>query len=374
MPPDAFDENGGGVIDWDDQNLLLSPNGEHWLRTASASASASASAAARSLRFDSSAFQVQAGGQPQISNANAGDLSDLTTNLNPVDNAFFSHPSQLFAFDTHQGQHWSDLPSQEHGNLSTEAALIGSGGEKPPLLGVDELSLDSIGPVGESSSQSGGEKGERQDFNISRALLSPSRNSTASKSQVTEPIKPQRPNRQSREEPLPNQPFTKTPMSTPSGYNSSNPGPGAFDRRKNTHPYPGHKGTSMNRVFSRSAPEIQDEDESRRNQLGLYTRGGSVVSTASGHSRSDNALFRSDTMDDENISGASIRSENKGAGRTPGVLRTRQGEDLQNGQQSLPHAKGFSIQIGSEIFKLSGASIMSDGQYSHVLRVLLGLY
>jgi hypothetical protein len=32
----------------------------------------------------------------------------------------------------------------------------------------------------------------------------------------------------------------------------------------------------------------------------------------------------------------------------------------------LPHEKVFPIQIGSELFRLSGASISSDGQYSHL--------
>ena len=100
------------------------------------------------------------------------------------------------------------------------------------------------------------------------------------------------------------------------------------------------------------------------------------MSSISGHSRGsrgENEIFSSDVPDDELTSSASRRSENQGAGRTPGVLRTRQGDDLYNGQNTLPHTKGFSIQIGSETFKLSGASIMSDGQYSlnHSFRSLL---
>lgn len=37
--------------------------------------------------------------------------------------------------------------------------------------------------------------------------------------------------------------------------------------------------------------------------------------------------------------------------------------------QILPHEKVFPIQIGSELFRLSGASISSDGQYILLLCV-----
>ena len=50
--------------------------------------------------------------------------------------------------------------------------------------------------------------------------------------------------------------------------------------------------------------------------------------------------------------------------RTPGVIRAGQQIPVQHGQPSLPNEKGFSIQIGSALFKLSGASIMSDGRFS----------
>ncbi|KAL9601524.1 MAG: hypothetical protein Q9219_002476 [cf. Caloplaca sp. 3 TL-2023] len=45
----------------------------------------------------------------------------------------------------------------------------------------------------------------------------------------------------------------------------------------------------------------------------------------------------------------------------PGILRASQ-RNSSNGQRSLPDEKGFTIQIGPELFKLSGASIMSDEQ------------
>ncbi|KAL8931521.1 MAG: hypothetical protein Q9211_006899, partial [Gyalolechia sp. 1 TL-2023] len=47
----------------------------------------------------------------------------------------------------------------------------------------------------------------------------------------------------------------------------------------------------------------------------------------------------------------------------PGILRLGQRGSSSHGQSSLPDEKGFSIQVGSELFKLSGASIMSDGRF-----------
>ena len=44
--------------------------------------------------------------------------------------------------------------------------------------------------------------------------------------------------------------------------------------------------------------------------------------------------------------------------REPSLRTTGTSQD----QNVLPNEKGFPIQIGSELFRLSGASIMSDGQ------------
>ncbi|KAL8960874.1 MAG: hypothetical protein Q9193_002491 [Seirophora villosa] len=51
-----------------------------------------------------------------------------------------------------------------------------------------------------------------------------------------------------------------------------------------------------------------------------------------------------------------------GSPNTPGLSRLGPRSASQVDQRSLPDEKGFSIQIGAELFKLSGASIMSDGR------------
>lgn len=355
MPSDVVDdENGGGFLNWD-ENLLLRSNQDQgsWFTTTSASTSAPAPAAHSDQNFSqNSNFQSQS----LFHDTSGGDLSTPVANTHPSDNVFFNSSHQLFELDTYEGQHWSDLPSQDNENPPTGDVSISGAEEKTTQVGLVESPLDSFGPVGEVLSQSSVGKARKQDFAISHALLSPSRSMGLSKSQ--------RENRQAREGLPPNHKSNKPSMSAASSYNSPNSGQGHVDRRKAPNPYTRPKSSSLNRMFSRTAVEAQDDEDSRRNQLDLHNRGGSVVSSASGHSRSDNTFHKSDTLDDEFNSNTSRRSENRGAGKTPGVLRTHQGDDLQNGQHTLPRAKGFSIQIGSEVFKLSGASIMSDGQHN----------
>ena len=50
---------------------------------------------------------------------------------------------------------------------------------------------------------------------------------------------------------------------------------------------------------------------------------------------------------------------------TSRILRAAQFESVGDGKNGggLPAEKGFPIQIGSELFRLSGASIMSDGEW-----------
>jgi hypothetical protein len=50
-------------------------------------------------------------------------------------------------------------------------------------------------------------------------------------------------------------------------------------------------------------------------------------------------------------------------GEKTSILRDRQFDAFNDDQDGLPAEKGFPIQIGSELFRLSGASIMSDGEH-----------
>ena len=346
MPPDQADGHGGGELNaWDNHTFLRSPIHEQWFPTSSASAS--------NLIYYTSHFETH----PQFTDTSVGNPAGLPA-ANPGDAFFNNQNHPPFEYDHHQGQPWTDLSIQDNATAIAATVPSTSGQEWTPPLALVESPRESIGSVGEVLGKADTDKGPRQDLTISRSLLSPSRSVVpASKALAAEPNKPRRATKPPREEPRPQKPAPTIPMSTGSGYNSPNAGQGSFDRRKNPA---GPKGTPLNRMHPRNPSETQNEEERRRKQPDLNSRGLSRVSSVSGHSQ--NEMFNSDTLEDEFASNTSRISENRGAGRTPGVLRTRQGEEVTNGQHTLPHTKGFSIQIGSENFKLSGASIMSDGQ------------
>lgn len=91
-------------------------------------------------------------------------------------------------------------------------------------------------------------------------------------------------------------------------------------------------------------------------------QGGSMVSSVSERSRSDLGDFTSETVTRKQSSGPVSTWNGKGPIKTPGVLRTGDAALMRNGQPTLPAEKAFAIQIGWKLFRLSGASIMSDGK------------
>ena len=72
----------------------------------------------------------------------------------------------------------------------------------------------------------------------------------------------------------------------------------------------------------------------------------------------DNPIKRNASEDNIQGSIESLRESQ------PSILRQRQIDAFKEGNGGLPAEKGFPIQIGSELFRLSGASIMSDGLLS----------
>ena len=97
--------------------------------------------------------------------------------------------------------------------------------------------------------------------------------------------------------------------------------------------------------------------------VGDDVQGGSIASSLSVPSRSEFENFTADNVGRRKLtqSAASSLSNGKTPVKTPGVMRT--GDPLmRNGQSILPHEKAFSIQIGWRLFRLSGASINSDGK------------
>lgn len=98
---------------------------------------------------------------------------------------------------------------------------------------------------------------------------------------------------------------------------------------------------------------ISQWDDERQKETPSHNKDGSLASsTQSAHSPSSFGFSKLDRLGQSSIA--------------PGILRLGPRSASQNGQRSLPDEKGFSVQIGSELFKLSGASIMSDGRFGDI--------
>lgn len=333
MPSDGFDEQGGGGgVEWSDPSLLLDDQDQkHWFPP---------------NLFFPSAYEVQ----PQFHPASVGDPAVIHNDALPFTNSHYNH-----GVDIHQGQHWADLPIQEHVSTSINAASLSGSSNKTTPVALQESLHGLNRPTAEISNSVGVVKPARQKLTAPGALSSPARSVISStKSIRTGSVSPRQTIRPPREQLPPNHSADEV-MSLGPGQKPS----GNIDGWK--HPT-GPKGTPLARMVSVNTSERQREEDSR-SQADLNTSGGSVVSSASAQSRTECLYSRSDHLDDTFASGMPRKTENKEAGKTSEVIRLRQGEEPMDGQYALPNAKGFSIQIGSEVFKLSGASIMSDGQH-----------
>ncbi|KAL8992430.1 MAG: hypothetical protein Q9188_007584 [Gyalolechia gomerana] len=122
---------------------------------------------------------------------------------------------------------------------------------------------------------------------------------------------------------------------------SPNPGRGSSVRKK-------QRKEVRERAMTPSRSSQRGEDGRKGTPL-THKQDGSLSSTQSNQSHASFDFSKVDR------SGESSHA--------PGILRLGQRSSSLHGQRSLPDEKGFSIQIGSELFKLSGASIMSDGRF-----------
>ena len=123
------------------------------------------------------------------------------------------------------------------------------------------------------------------------------------------------------------------------------------------------RSPSTKKTPTRTPIQPNEEEQARRIHMAAYTRGTSLISETS--SPSGGATEASSARRDNDLRAAETNLiHNMGAGRAPGVLRTPNLGERTSEESSLPLGKGFPIQIGSKLFRLSGASIMSDCQYN----------
>ena len=143
------------------------------------------------------------------------------------------------------------------------------------------------------------------------------------------------------------------------------PPPTAQNRREH------NKSTPLARQMNLTGSTFQhnDEEEIRRFYLGQsVNRTESVVSDRSLHSVGAHEYTNPDRSEDASRfessrleAGLQASQVDLGHGPVPGVARSSEDGNRQTDDEGpLPLGKGFTIHVGSEIFKLSGASIMSD--------------
>ena len=119
------------------------------------------------------------------------------------------------------------------------------------------------------------------------------------------------------------------------------------------------KSPAAKQTTPRAPIQPNEEEQARRIHMAAYTRGTSLVSETSSQSRGA-AEPPSAKRDNDLRAAESSLLETIGTGRVPGVLRTPNMAESASEDYALPLGKGFPIQIGSELFRLSGASILSD--------------
>ena len=129
---------------------------------------------------------------------------------------------------------------------------------------------------------------------------------------------------------------------------------------------PGKRGFAEKRVLSLGMPQ-NVQHMARNSGDGKRPQAGRMASIDSARSNMPQSPYveeyiKPGTPDAEPRS-TPIQQEIAGIGRPSSIVRNRQiAEAPRESNAGLPSEKGFPIQIGSELFRLSGASIMSDCQ------------
>ena len=147
------------------------------------------------------------------------------------------------------------------------------------------------------------------------------------------------------------------PRSQPRSSEPKTTSPTKRRNREGTLKSPAAKQTPV-----RTPIQPNEEEQARRIHMAAYTRGTSLASGTSTPSR-ERAGVKPARIDHGFGPTGSNMAQNIHAAKAPGVMRTPNPAEGASDEFTLPLGKGFPIQIGSELFRLSGASIMSDCQW-----------
>ena len=321
--------NGGGGNIWDNDNNVFTTGRSRLPSTATS--------------LSSFILDSNVNTQTQSTGVSVGDHSGAARNAS-------LDASHQFNFDFHQVQTWPAVPESEQARICTGALSVTAGGDWRSFFTSTDSALGNINTEEDTDRRPASGQRTRRSQTATSFQTSPTESLTSSSSVLsTNAVAP----RSAPSDLTANQSASKPPKAT--FMNSKTAQTSKTSQIiVNSKTIPGaSKFSAVKKMYS-GTNTLDIDDDTRRRQAGQYARGGSLVSSTSGISRS-----KSEVADDKNPRRS--QQENSGAGKTPGVLRSGQGNDAQNRQFTLPPGKGFPIQIGSELFRLSGASIMSDG-------------
>ncbi|MCJ1475447.1 hypothetical protein MMC13_004109 [Lambiella insularis] len=261
-----------------------------------------------------------------------------------------SHPDVQYQLnnsaDDFQGQHWRDLPTPSHDQAHPEPVTLYNNLESGDTAGGrQELIYGPEAVIGQAE----GRQSVGQDFHVPFSISVPSEATALSRANSDSSYAPQpieahdlsAPTGQAHEQPVST---NKTPIQAGSGSSASRPQ--AASTRK--------QGSSMT-----PAPQVR----ARRSEEGHSLQQGRRASPD--YARAD--VNKASSNDDNAKGGYRVRNrltssfivgENGGVGMKRTILRKNQLDAMD--LSILPAEKGFPIQVGSQLFRLSGASIMSD--------------
>lgn len=243
------------------------------------------------------------------------------------------------------GHNWvTQVPEVSYGEPGQSLIALLDSSSQPAR--ISSTSVYSIDPDESLLDLSDGRQGPREDFNApsfqkvsSRSIEGPLSTTNAESSQYSVTKE----NRENRESSLGSQKsFSHT--SDRSGRRALLKSATSSGKREDPKTIPLSKDMSVEAQHTRRTSQETSTQGASKGFSSVRTQNSGDPDSSDGRSRAP-------------------RKEDGQENIPPSILRNPQIDAYLDTSSKLPAEKGFPIQIGSELFRLSGASIRSDGQY-----------
>lgn len=330
--------HGGGGQEWTDETFYQ--QNRDWIPTSSTN------------YFDFQYVTGSTANNQSVDHAHGPSSFSAEPELGPASTYSYHHGQNLNLDDDFQGNvyGWPDLsaPTANHAP-SLQPLLTSADAPKQLQDPASGSPLSSTRVAGGAWGQSPGKQAtqvSRRDFSRQGTGISPPASRETSKTPAsTSPTSTRR------------RTVAESPKISTTQARSPEPTQAALTRKRRN----AARSPLARQMLEGPTPfQPNEEEEARRIHMAAFTRGGSQVSGSSTRSQGTNEPESSSKAEENLRAAESSLLESMGAGKVPGVLRAPHPEAGSSEEFALPPGKGFPIQIGSELFRLSGASIMSD--------------